>query len=88
LRMKTAMRGSTVGFQAAKSLARWLLAIVAMRIHRFCLDALQAQAPSRGRWTEMLLLRIADQSWWLASEPSSFRLVRWAKNLVPRSSSP
>ena len=88
LRMKAAMRGSTVGFQAATSLARWLLAIVAMRIHRFCLDALQAQAPSRGRWTEMLLLWIADQSWWLASKPTSFRLVRWAKKLVPGSSRP
>lgn len=87
LRMKAAMRGSTVGFQAAKALARWLFAIVAMRTHRLCLEAVHAQAPSRGRWAEVLLW-IADQSWWLASEPTSFRLVRWAKRLVPGSSRP
>jgi hypothetical protein len=77
-RLKSAIHDSVGGFKLVRSLARWVSAIVAMRIHTFCLDALQARAPSRGRWAVMVLW-VADQSWWLALEPASFRLVRWAK---------
>jgi hypothetical protein len=72
VRAKEAMRASPGSLRAFKSVARWLVTILAMRIHRFCLDALQSRQPWQSRRAEMLL-RVADRSWWLALQRTRYR---------------